>query len=102
MKTHPIANLVPEQTTEEYERLRDSVKRGYDSLRPIVTLDGMILDGRHRYKACKAEGIDPCTQEWEPSFEGDSPELFVLRSTFHRSMFTQPAGRARRLHHGAD
>ena len=43
------------------ERLKDMIKKyGYiNSLPIIVDEDGLIIDGQHRYLACKALGIEP-------------------------------------------
>ena len=49
MKIHPLAQIIPPLTADEIERLEASLKHGFDAMKPIVTLDGMILDGRHRH-----------------------------------------------------
>lgn len=87
MKIHPLATIVPPHTPDEIERLTDSMRTfGFDSSRPIITHEGMILDGRHRFEAAAAAGVDPIFQEWEPSGEDDTPAMFVLRSTYHRTL----------------
>jgi ParB-like chromosome segregation protein Spo0J len=43
-----------------------------------VLLDGTILDGRNRYRACRAAGIEPRFEQWTPRHEGDRPLAFVL------------------------
>lgn len=86
MKTHPLAAKVPAQSQEEFDRLVVSMKDGFDPHRPIITLDSMILDGRHRYNAAIQVGVKPHMQSWKPAFKGDTPEQFVLRSTIHRSL----------------
>jgi hypothetical protein len=43
-----------------------------------VLLDGRILDGRNRYRACRAAGIEPRFEQWTPRHEGDRPLAFVL------------------------
>ena len=58
---------------EAYRDLLEAIKqRGLR--KPIVLLDGMILDGRNRYKACVEAGIQPRFIEFDPE---ESPWLFV-------------------------
>lgn len=58
MEAHELANLLPMMTDETYAGFLDSV-RAYGILEPIIILEGKILDGRNRYKACVELGI-PC------------------------------------------
>lgn len=61
---HPIAKALPRMDDEAFEVLVSDVKkRGV--LIPIVLYKGQILDGRHRYEACKQLGIDCPTMEWD-------------------------------------
>jgi ParB-like nuclease domain len=59
---HPLANILPDMTAEEYEGLKASIRAHGQEL-PIVLLNGQILDGRHRYRACCDLGIEPITTE---------------------------------------
>lgn len=86
MKTHPLAQIIPPLTPDEIERLEASLKHGFDPMKPIVRLDGMILDGRHRYKIAERLGVQPIYEDWTPAWEGDSPAGFVARSIIHRSL----------------
>ena len=55
---HPIALLVPEMKPEEYENLKADIMLG--GLHCSIELyDGQIVDGRHRYKACRELEITP-------------------------------------------
>lgn len=47
---------------------------------PITLLDGMILDGGNRYRACLEAGIDPVFAQ----FEGGNIVSFVLSANLHR------------------
>jgi ParB-like chromosome segregation protein Spo0J len=55
-----IEHSTPQMTPLEYERLKQSIK-DYGLQEPIhVMADGLtIIDGHHRYKACKELGIQP-------------------------------------------
>ncbi len=83
---HPKCADVREMTADEYDRLRTSIAvHGYDPAYPIIVHEGMILDGRHRYKACRELNIEPVVIEWTPTGD-DTPELVVLRSLARRHM----------------
>jgi ParB-like chromosome segregation protein Spo0J len=54
---HPAANLFPEMTHNEYQSLKEDIRK--NGLRsPIVFWRGQLIDGRHRIKACEELGID--------------------------------------------
>lgn len=66
---HPLSAAFPAMTTEEFQELKDSIENiGVQN--PITLLDGMVIDGWHRYSACMelnmtcpvvelAQGTDP-------------------------------------------
>lgn len=54
---HEIANYLPLMSDDEFERLKNDIA-GLGVLEPIILLDGKILDGRHRYRACQELGIE--------------------------------------------
>lgn len=72
--SHPIANAYPSMTDAEFNALRESIKKN-GVRNPIVIYENMILDGRHRYLACKELGIEPPTME----FEGDACPVEYVR-----------------------
>jgi ParB-like chromosome segregation protein Spo0J len=72
------ASLVPELPPKEYESLKQSIKEANVLHVPIiVNQDGIILDGHHRYKACKELGIEPDTMVKEFSDKSEE-ELSVI------------------------
>lgn len=76
---HPLADLIPEMTGEEYRTLRADIDA--NGLREPITLhEGKILDGRHRYRACTELGIDPETRD----YDGTEPLVYVLSMNVHR------------------
>ena len=74
---HPAADLLPLLEGPEFDALVGDV-RAHGLREPIVLLDGTILDGRNRYRACLAAGIEPRFEQWTPRHEGDRPLAFVL------------------------
>ena len=66
LKTHPAADAFPMMDEARYRELVEDIRR--NGQREIITLcDGMILDGRNRYRACIEIGIEPKTR----TFDGD-------------------------------
>ena len=61
---HPIAELFPRMSAAERAALREDIRQ-HGVRVPIVLYQGAILDGRHRYEACQALGIDCPTVEWD-------------------------------------
>lgn len=68
-------------SANEYEGFRDDIK-GRGQNEPIWTFQGKIIDGRHRYKACRELGIKPQFREWT----GNGEELitFIFSQNFYR------------------
>lgn len=72
LSAHPAAERFPMMSAEEFEALKENIRdRGL--LEAIWVFDGMILDGRNRYAACIALGIEPTLRE----YTGDSPFQFA-------------------------
>jgi ParB-like chromosome segregation protein Spo0J len=78
------ASLVPELSPEEFESLKQSIKKANGLYVPIiVNQDGIILDGHHRYKACQELGIEPKTIVREFS-DKSKEQLFVIECNLIR------------------
>ena len=96
MQAHQYANLFPMMSEAELKTLIDDMKaNGYDTSSPIITYQGMILDGRNRYRAAAEASVIPSTVE----YSGDDPLAFVLRHNLHRRHLneTQRAGVAAKI-----
>ena len=89
LEPHPIALKYRGMHDSEYSELLTGMRvTGYDKSRPIVTLDGQILDGIHRHKA--AQELDLAYAVIE--YDGIDPEEFVRAcnlSRRHLSEFEQ-------------
>ena len=66
MKNHPAADVWPMMDAKRYDELLSDV-REHGQREPITICDGMILDGRNRYRACVDLGLEPVTR----NFNGD-------------------------------
>ena len=95
-KFHAVADLLPRMTPAEFEALVCDIGQ-HGQLEAIwVDTEGRIIDGRHRYLACKRLGIDPSFRTWE----GESLLNFVVSQNLTRrhlspSQLAVAAARAR-------
>ncbi len=58
LKQHPLSAVFPAMQADEYQELKDSIEI-VGVLHPITLLEGMVLDGWHRYCAAKDVAM-PC------------------------------------------
>lgn len=85
---HPLCTLFPRIDGDDFNSLVSDIK--LNGLRnPIITHDGMILDGGNRYRACIEAGIAPIFS----IYSGESVVDFVLSANLHRRHMT-PGQRA--------
>jgi len=70
----------------EFEELVTSIDRD-GQIEPIVTLGGLVADGRHRWSACKKLGVEPVMEEWT----GTEDELVrtTVAKNLHRRHLSQ-------------
>jgi hypothetical protein len=78
-RDHSLSALLPLLTQPELRDLADDI-RANGLLAPVTLLEGKILDGRNRYRACKLAGVEPKFRE----FGGTDPLAFVLSANVHR------------------
>ena len=79
MEFHEYANLFPMLPEVELQALADDIaKHGLNE--PVTLLDGKVLDGRNRWKACEMAGISAETTDYTDA----DPLAFVLSSNLHR------------------
>ena len=67
---HEVCLWLPHKPDVVEEIAKDMRDNGFRPERAIVTFEGKILDGRHRYEAAVKVGVDPVFTE----FEGDTEE----------------------------
>lgn len=79
MEFHPIANIFPLIEGQAYQDLMaDVLKHGVRE--PVWLYEGQILDGRNRYRAATAMGVECPMRE----YDGDEPVQFVVSLNLHR------------------
>lgn len=86
---HPLSAAFPSMSADDFAALVQDVKAN-GQREPIMLLDGMVLDGWHRYRACTEAGIKPQTFTFP---QDKDPVAFVLSHNLHRRHLT-PSQRA--------
>lgn len=77
---HPLAQIFPAMTSDEYAELRDSI--GETGLQqPITVWQGQIIDGMHRYQACLEMQREAHFRFLEDS---DDPVAYVISANINR------------------
>ena len=87
---HALSGIFPPMTEGEFDALKNSIEsHGYDHRFPIITMDGAVIDGWHRYKACCELGIQPNIE----TFVGDESQAraFVIRANAARRHLSKAA-----------
>jgi N6-adenosine-specific RNA methylase IME4/ParB-like chromosome segregation protein Spo0J len=79
MQAHPAADLFPLIEGAEFDALVADVA-AHGVREPIVLHDGRILDGRNRFRAAQAAGVECPTRE----YDGDDPVGFVVSANLRR------------------
>jgi ParB-like nuclease domain len=102
LKFHKLADLFPLLDRNDLDGLIKDIKEN-GLIEPIVLYQGEILDGRNRYRACQAIGIEPKTEE----FRGTDPFKYVISKNLHRRHLTTTqraniAAQIANMPHGGD
>ena len=79
IKFHPLADLFPLMEGEEFDALVADIKAN-GLQEPVVVHEDTILDGRNRFMACEAAGVEPT---FVP-FLGENPLAFVISTNLRR------------------
>src|SRR5262245_35145049 len=92
LEFHPIADMFPLMEGEELDELVADI-RANGLIEPVVVHEEMILEGRNRYRACLAAGVEPTLTP----FRGDDPVAFVISANLHRRHLTDEQKRDLRV-----
>jgi hypothetical protein len=80
---HPLCTLFPRLAGPEFDALRDDIKAN-GQREDIVLVDGLVLDGGNRLRACIEAGVEPRFK----AFTGENIVSFVLSANLHRRHMT--------------
>jgi N6-adenosine-specific RNA methylase IME4 len=79
LEFHPVANIFPLVEGAEFDELVADI-REHGLHEPIVVFEDKILDGRNRYRACEAAGIEPTFTV----YTDDDPVSYVVSLNLRR------------------
>lgn len=77
MNLHPLAEIIPPASPEDFAALVASIA-AVGQLEPIRTWNGLVLDGRHRLRACEHLGLPPRVREIQPDEVGGGTDEALL------------------------
>lgn len=83
LESHEYANIFPELSNDRLAELAQDIHE-HGLLDKIVLLDGKILDGRGRHRACRMTGVKPAFE----LFTGTDPLAFVASRNQYRRHLT--------------
>lgn len=84
LEHHPIADIFPMMSEEEYEGLREDIRQ-HGQREPITVWRGLLVDGRNRLRACEELGIEP---EIGELLEETDPVQYAFSQNLHRRHLT--------------
>ena len=77
---HPLSQLLPMMSGEGLRELAEDIRENGQRA-PITLLEGKILDGRNRYKACEIAKVVPRFRDFNG---GGDPLAFVISANLRR------------------
>lgn len=84
LQFHPIANCFPLIDGTEFDELVDDIR--HNGVRePVILFEGLILDGRNRYRASKIAEVD-CPLE---IYDGPDPVGYAVSLNLRRRHMTE-------------
>lgn len=83
LEYHPLANLFPLIEGKDFDEFCAGIKADGILHDKIVLLEGKILDGRNRYRACMTTGVTAHFETYNANLHGD-PLKYVIGKNLHR------------------
>lgn len=85
MESHPDAAIFPLMEGSEFQELVEDIRKN-GLLDPVVMLDGKVLDGRNRVRACQEAGVS--IRHKEAQLNGLTPMEYVVSENVRRRHLT--------------
>ena len=103
MEFHPVANIFPMMSAEEFNALTADIQE-HGQLEPVWTYQGKIIDGRNRYQACHVVGVEPRYREWsgKGNLVAFVVSLNLKRRHLNESQRAMVAAKLANMPHGGD
>ena len=96
MERHPLSSVWPDMESQDKRALRDDILA--NGVRDtIVILDGMVLDGWHRYTAAVIAGVNCPMRDFDPEVDGDPVAFVISKNDLRRHISKQQRAKAVRL-----
>lgn len=90
LEPHPLSLIFPSIPDGEFDALKASIVE--NGLRhPVVLYEGLILDGRHRYRACVEAGATVATKMFDGDYEA-ARRLVIDENVNRRHLTTSQRG----------
>lgn len=103
---HPVANVFPLMTGPAFDELVADIRANGLHVPIVLHPDGRILDGRNRYRACAAAGVEPtfltCDQATEGDYVNYVVSLNLRRRHLDEAQRSMVAARIATYTHGGD
>jgi ParB-like chromosome segregation protein Spo0J len=85
LEFHPVAEVFPLIEGADFDDLVADIKANGQH-EAIVLLDGKVLDGRNRYRACLAAGVAPRAVAFSPDVHGGSLAFVISKNLKRRHL----------------
>jgi N6-adenosine-specific RNA methylase IME4 len=86
LKIHPLAHIVPEMRSDEWNQFLADVKLAGIRV-PLEVIGDVVIDGRHRLKAAQFLGLNEVPVVDAP-VNGDPPEVYMMKAAVLRRHLT--------------
>ena len=78
---HPVTEIFPPMEPAAFQALVDDIE-AHGQQEPILVVGDLVIDGRHRFKACQQLGREPLVREIQP--DAGDPLALVISLNLHR------------------
>lgn len=84
LPVHPVAEMYPLMPEDAYEEFKEDI-RLHGQYDDIIVSNGVLIDGRHRLRACLELGIEP---RWSELPKSENAKTWIASHNQHRRHMT--------------